>query len=164
MCNRPDCNLPAFICCSADDVELVALLEKVIALNNEADVAQQAMDAIQPEIDRLAKGDALWRSRPARQNAALKYAYSSGWQALCTLNNAKLAEADEFVKRMWAIPATSAVGRQAKVKALYVHCVHGDDWHGEIGDHDWGTEMARRLLAEFAGLPDPKPPAAASSS
>jgi hypothetical protein len=99
MCRDPKCNLPGFIDCPADDVELVALLEKVVALNAEADVAKQAAALIWPEIERLAKGDPLWRSsKLQRHKAASDFAYSSGWEALVTLENDKLEEADEIVK------------------------------------------------------------------
>lgn len=154
MCNHPNCKLPAFIGCPDDDVELVALLEKVVALNAEAAVAKQASARIWPEIERLAKGDPLWRSsKLQRHKAASDYARSSGWDALVEIENDKLEEADDIVKRMWEIPARSALGRQAKLRALYEHCVDAHpEWSDPIGQGggDWGVDMARRLLAEFA--------------
>jgi hypothetical protein len=145
------------------DLELAVMAQRVVALNCEQAIAKEAAERIWPEIEKLAKGDPLWRSsKLQRHRAASNYAKSSGWEALVTLENDKAAEADVIVKRMWQIPARTDVGRQAKVTVLYSHCVHGDDWHCEYGANDWGVEMARRLLSEFAGWgiwPDPTVPA-----
>jgi hypothetical protein len=140
--------------CPDSDAELVAMAQAVVALNAEASIARGAAGLIWPEIERLAKGDPLWRSsKLQRHRAADEYARSSGWEALVALENAKCEEADDIVKRMWEIPAQTAVGRQAKVRALYAHCVDAHpEWNEPIGEGgDWGVDMARRLLDEFAG-------------
>jgi hypothetical protein len=154
MCGRYGCTLPGFIHCP-EDAQLVTMAEKVVALNAEASVAREAAGRIWPEIDRLVKGDPLWRSsKLQRHRAADEHARRSGWEALVTLENDKCGEADAIVKRMWEIPAQTASGRQAKVQALYAHCVDAHpEWNEPIGQGDWGVDMARRLLAEFAGLP-----------
>lgn len=151
MCNDPRCRLPGFIPCPPEDVELTVLLGKVVALKAEAMAAKEAADRIWPEVERLAKGDALWRSsRNQRSKAAEQYARSSGWEALVALENRKLEEADELAKRMWNIAATSAVGRQAKLTVFYALIAHGD-WLQPIEDAEWEIRTARRLLEEFAG-------------
>lgn len=137
---------------TGNDSELVALCDQVIALRAEANKANEAMEALQPEIDRLIQvGRHLYRDW---RDLADEVRESTGWEAHCTRANDLLSEADVLVRRMWDIKATSDVGRQAKVRVLYAHCVaRHNDWESEIGEEDWGVDMARRLLAEFAGMP-----------
>ncbi len=50
-----------------------------------------------------------------------------------------------------AIPATTQPGRAAKVRALLTHVMR-TGWRGPANEMDWDKEMARELLAEFAGM------------
>jgi hypothetical protein len=56
----------------------------------------------------------------------------------------------ELIERMWAIPATTPEGRQAKFFVL-LNFVLGDDWREADGAADWHIEMARRMMIEFIG-------------
>ena len=52
---------------------------------------------------------------------------------------------------MMAIPATTQLGRAAKVRALLVHFMP-NEWRGPGNDMDAGEEQVRALLGEFAGM------------
>ena len=56
----------------------------------------------------------------------------------------------KLIERMWAIPATTPEGRQAKFLVLLDH-VMGGDWLEPDGPADWHIEMARKMMIEFIG-------------
>jgi hypothetical protein len=62
---------------------------------------------------------------------------------------------DELIKRMWAIPATTPEGRQAKFLVLLNFVLAGhwsvDDGDWRAADSDWHIRMTRDLMIEFIG-------------
>ena len=58
---------------------------------------------------------------------------------------------DALFARLLAIPATTQIGRAAKVRALLVHVMR-DEWRGPADEMEWEKEQARALLGEFAGM------------
>jgi hypothetical protein len=59
----------------------------------------------------------------------------------------------ELTNRMWAIPAKTQAGRQAKAKRLLqlADCKN-EPWRGAEEDLDYHIAMARKLIGELAGL------------
>jgi hypothetical protein len=55
---------------------------------------------------------------------------------------------DRLIERMWAIPAKTEAGREAKVSVL-LSCVL--DWRDHDAEVDYRVSMARRLLTELVG-------------
>jgi hypothetical protein len=111
----------------------------------------------------MAEQVAALRHQAAAAKAAMRaeLEFSPAWGEHCAVADDLLSQADRIVRVMWSIKATSESGRQAKLRALYSHCVAGHaEWAEPLGNGDWGVDQARRLLAEFAGLVDPGSPMA----
>jgi hypothetical protein len=55
---------------------------------------------------------------------------------------------DRLTDKMWAIPAKTEAGRQAKAWVV-LSCVL--DWRDRDDQVDWRVQMTRRLLADLVG-------------
>jgi hypothetical protein len=90
-----------------------------------------------------------------RWNQALAMPESKEHDRLVRLAQPHYDRVDELIKRMWAIPATTPEGRQAKFLVLLNFVLAGywsvEDGDWRAADSDWHIRMTRDLMIEFIG-------------
>jgi hypothetical protein len=134
----------------APDAELLALSAEIVRRAAEADEFQKAHVAPYHDQFEMLFFDI---SKPRALCVEQAYAYSreSGRDAAIEQLSDFEEVTDRLFDRLRSIPATTQQGRAAKVRALLAHVMHGD-WRGPGEELDWDKDMARELLAEFAGM------------
>lgn len=131
------------------DDEILALAAEVVRLNGVSDgIDDDRIEPFEEEFQRL-----LHTPRVSDLSLASAFEFSRQVGRADAIEEVEKvdAEADVVFRRMMAIPCTTLAGRAAKVRAFLVH-VGRSDWRGDSKDLDWREEMARALLAEFAGM------------
>ena len=134
---------------SDDDAEIIALSAEIVRLATAADEIRAAR--VVPFEDRFRE---ILRGEGDPKLALQKawaYAADTGREAALDQIEEMDACADHAFFRMMANPAKTPAGRAAKVRALLAHVMR-DGWRGPANKLDWDKEMARALLAEFAGM------------
>jgi hypothetical protein len=134
------------------DTELFALEAEIRRLNEAADhIGETCVKPFEDEFWRIIGGDRRRSTERERLAAAAAFDRETGRDAAIMEQRAINEQADALFARMMELPATTAVGRAAKVRALLVH-VLGDDWRGPAVKLDWHRQKARALLGQFAGM------------
>ena len=105
--------------------------------------AAEAMNARKAEITKELVAIFNDQSNPDYINAGLRYAETSGGNALAKAQEEKFAESDRLLEKMLAIPAVSYHGWRSKAVALLRHLENQRPlWPAKYPD----SEIARRAL------------------
>ena len=154
----PALTLPSAVAMATegDDAEIIRLSEEVIRLAEIADTIGN--DRIDPHYDRFelhVKRMYLksYGLTDAKEQETIDFERETGRDAAIQEQWAVDRQADAALERMMDIPCATPAGRAAKVRALLVHVLR-TGWRGPAIDLDYDKKIARRLLGEFAGMPE----------
>lgn len=140
---------------SDDDSALLQLEEQIFdawhaanADNDETCRISEVRSAVYDKLVEAEKAQLRFISSRDRWELVFSDPEVQRLDRLVTLSDQHWGRMNELVERMWAIPANTEAGRNAKVIVL-LSCIL--DWRDRDEELDWRPFMARRLLIDFVG-------------